>query len=225
MIVAIHQPNYLPHLGFFHKLMRCDVFVIYDIAQFSKNDFHNRNRIKTPAGPLWITVPVRAPHGVPLRNIEIDTSKNWPEKHARSLQANYSRAEYFHELYHPLVGVFTARWSKLADLNISLVRKIQTWLDLPAELVLSSSLDPPEGLTATERIVWLVKAVGGKTYLSGPGGRDYLERSRFQEVQLVYDDYRPSPYDQLFGEFVPNLSVVDSLFNCGAEGTRQILAE
>lgn len=224
MIVAIHQPNYLPHLGFFHKLGGCDVFIVYDVAQFSKNDFHNRNKIKTPRGPLWITVPVRAPHAKPLRAIEIDNSTAWPEKHALSLRANYSRTQHFRDFYDPLTKILTGHWDGLSELNVALIRQIKDWLDLPAELVLSSSLNPPEGLKASERILWLVRAVGGSAYLSGPGGRDYLEPRKFEDLQLVYDLFRSPSYPQLFGEFVPNLSVVDTLFNCGAKGTRSLLA-
>lgn len=224
MIVAIHQPNYLPYLGFFHKLAESDVLVLYDTAQFSKNEYHNRNRIKTPRGSQWITVPVHSPFGKAIRDVEIDRSKPWAEKHLLSLRANYSRAPHFATLIGILSEHLGAKWTRLADLNSTLVRRLAELLGVRAKLVHASALSIRPGLSPTEKILEMVRSVGGTTYLSGPGGRNYLEVSRFTEIELAYDDFIHPEYPQLFGPFVPSLSVVDAIFNCGVDRVRSMLA-
>lgn len=223
MIVAAHQPNYLPYLGFFHKMWCADVFIVYDTAQFSKNDFHNRNRIKTPKGPQWLTVPVEAPAGRAIREVDIDNSRDWADRHTRSLQANYARAPQFDESFDELATILRRPWSRLADLNRALIEKVKGFLDLRADLVLASSLDVPGDLPPTEKLVAMVRGVGGSVYLSGIGGRDYLSPEAFSDIRLEYDRFEHPTYPQPFGAFVPNLSALDALFVRGAAETRRLL--
>ena len=223
MIVSIHQPNYLPYLGIFHKMLRSDVFVLYDTAQFSKNDFHNRNRIKTPKGPRWLTVPVRSPGKKAIRDVEIDDSVPWAKKHAQTLEANYARASHFDAHWPTISHLLPKPWAKLCDLNIRFLEELRAWLNLRAELVRGSTLGVPPELSPTEKLVYMVRAVGGTAYLSGPGGRDYLVPKAFGDVRLVFDEFRHPVYPQLFGPFEPNLSVIDAVLNCGASETRRLL--
>jgi len=215
MIVAIHQPNYLPYLGFFHKMAKSDVFVLYDTAQYSKNEFHNRNRIKTPRGGQLLTVPVRRGGPEPLAQVEISRERPWAAQHLKTLEANYSRAPYFHNLEPDLASILSRDWSLLADLNSQLVGRIAQWLSLSARIVRASTLPQPPTDDPTEKLIHYTRSVGGSTYLSGPGGRNYLKEAMFKDIRLEYTVYNPRPYRQMFGDFVPNLSVVDALFNTG----------
>jgi len=222
--VAIHQPNFLPYLGFFHKLARADVFVMYYTAQFSKNEYHNRNRIKTPRGPQWLTVPVRGHRRTVLRDVEIARGKDWADRHRRTLEANYARARAYGTYADELNRILGKRWTRLVELNLSLLAVVARWLSLGTRVVRASTLAAPGSEDPTEAILQMTRQCGGTTYLSGPGGRRYLRADAFQDVHLEYDAFVARPYRQLFGDFVPNLSVVDALFNLG-EQARELIDE
>ncbi len=214
--VAIHQPNFLPYPGFFSKMLQADVFVLYDTAQFSRREYHNRNRIKTSQGVRWITVPVRVSGFSPISGVEIDNAQHWQRKIWRSLEVNYGRAPYFDSYAPELKRLLDERsWARLADLNCELIRLLKKLLAIDARLVLASNLVPAAGGDATARLVNLTRAAGGDTYISGPGGRHYLDTTKFREVRLEYADHTAVAYPQLWGAFVPNLCIVDALMNCG----------
>ena len=221
--VAIHQPNYLPYFGFFHKMARSDWFVLYDTAQFSKNEFQNRNRIKTATGISWLTVPVERGSFRPIRSVRISSNTEWAEKHMRSLEANYRRAPFFASYEAELGAVLRRNWTFLAELNAALIGLISRWLSIDARILNASELPPPTTQDPTERLVEITRACKGEIYLSGTGGRRYLKEDAFSDVTLEYDDFRPKPYTQVFGAFVPNLSVVDAILNCG-DAARGLLA-
>ena len=214
MIVSIHQPNYLPYLGFFHKMANSDVLVLYDTAQFSKNDYHNRNRIKTPRGAEWLTVPVRRPL---LRTIgEIEVARGpWPEKHRMTLEANYRRSPFFFSFINELSSEWSRTGALLALMNAGLIARVARWLKIETRVIPASRLSVAETTNPTEKILHLVEECGGDTYLSGQGGRSYLDESKFSRIALRYDPFVVSEYPQQFGTFVPNLSIVDAIFNCG----------
>jgi hypothetical protein len=224
MIVAIHQPNFLPWLGYFYKMMCCDVFIVLDDAQYTKNGFINRNRIKTPQGELWLTIPVSPAFGTKICDVAVRHS-DWPAKALKMLRANYGRARHFGDFIPALEAIFHERPGRLAATNIALIRAMVSWFNLNCRLVFASELDV-EG-HGDQRLIGLVKAVGGTTYLSGYGGRKYQIDAGFsdQGLECRYYDFSPPTYRQLWGEFIPGLSVVDALFNCGAEGTRALLRQ
>jgi len=220
-VVAVHQPNYLPYLGFFHKMNRADVFVLYDTAEYSKNGLTNRNRIKTANGVQWLTVPVQKASSRPIKDVEI-ASGVWAMKHAKSLQANYQRARYFSTYFPELKSILMREWANVSSLNAALIECLRRWLSIETTLVLASTLPPPQEDDATEKILHITQACGGSVYLSGPRGKDYLDTGKFRDIRLEYDVFHPRPYPQLHGAFIPNLSAVDALFNCG-DGTRELL--
>lgn len=220
MIVSVHQPNYLPYLGLFHKMANSDILILYDTAQFSKNEFHNRNLIRTPKGVEWLTVPVSRSGLRPINEVSISYSIPWPKKHLGALEANYAQAPFYHTYEKDLAMTLSSRWDLLADMNIALIRKIAKWLMLDTRLIRSSELPPPSTRNPTEKLIHLVEVCGGTQYLSGPGGHAYLEETMFRTLRLAYDSYEPRPYRQRFGQFIPNLSVVDALMNCGEESRR-----
>ncbi len=215
MIVAIHQPNYLPYLGFFHKMALADCFVLYDTAQFSKNDFHNRNRIKTPRGSMWLTVPVVRQGRREIREVEIDTSRPWARRHWQAIHANLSRAPHFDSYDQELRRVFEGSWDRLASLNERLASQLAAWFGIKTPIMRASELDIPTGLSPSRRLAAIAERVGGTEYLSGPGGVEYLDPSAFSEIELLLQDFRHPEYPQLWGPFLPNLCALDLLCNVG----------
>ena len=228
-VVAIHQPNFLPWLGWFDKLARCDLFVLLDATQFprtSRGTWLNRVRILVGGGPRWATVPViRSGRGVQdFRDVRVDDEQPWREKLLRTLELNYARAPHF-EAHFPLVReALLEPTDVLVELNERALRRLARALELDdSRFVRASSLGA--GGRATDLLVELTRAAGGTTYLSGGGAGGYQDDERFGEagLELVYQRFEERPYQQLADEFVPGLSVLDALFSVGAERTRALL--
>ena len=216
MICAIHQPQYLPYLGFFDKMKRSDIFVFLDDCQFKKNEWQNRNRIRTKDGWQWITVPVRYRFGEEIREIEINNNTNWRHKHLQSLLTNYGKTPCFKEYIDFFKETYKRGWEFLVDINLHFIGYLMGALGIKTKTVLSSQLDIKT--TGTRRLIDITKKVGADTYLSGPGGREYLEIGEFKEagIKLIFQEFKHPEYKQQFEGFIPNLSVVDFLFNCGS---------
>jgi hypothetical protein len=217
MIVAVHQPNYLPYLGFFDKMRQADVFVIHDDAQFTDSEFIHRNRIRIYNGWKWLTVPVfKEPVAIRDVRIKSDAVNNapvWSKAHFREICANYKKTPYYDVYARELEEIYQRGYERLIDLNMRLIRVLMKAFDINVELVFSSTL----GLESksTQKLVDIVHAVGGDVYLSGGGGRKYLDESLFKDVKLVYQDFRHPVYEQRYPGFVPNMSAIDALFNTG----------
>jgi hypothetical protein len=221
LIVAIHQPNYIPGVIYFAKIVRSDIFILLDTVQYSKGNWTNRNRIKSSHGEVMLTVPIITKNRS-LQNIyEVCINPhelNWHKKHLKSLQQNYGRAPYYSQYLPIFEAILSRGWKSLADLNIRIIREICALLHLPAKLIRASDL-PPTKLSSTDLLVHLTREVGGDAYLSGQGGRKYMEPEKFtaNRVKLIFSKFSPQPYRQEFGAFISNLSIVDLLFNEGPE--------
>ena len=217
MRVAIHQPHYLPWLGQFDKIDQADCFVLLDTAQFTKHDWQNRNRIKTVAGPQWLTVPVRQRFQQPIGEAAIDNGVTWARQHWRALVSAYQGAPGFAPHRPFFEALYGATWRRLLDLNLETFRYLAGALGLTTRILLASSLDARG--TATDRLVSICRALGADTYVAGAGGRGYMDLGRFEQagIAVVFQEFACPTYPQRFGPFVPNLSIVDLLFNCGAE--------
>jgi len=215
-IVAVHQPNYMPWLGYFDKMLACDDFIFLDDALTSNNSFINRNRIKQHGGELWLTIPCRQHLSDPINQVTYADAK-WPKKHLKTIQQYYGKAKYFKDYFPTLEAILTAPPAKLAELNIKLIRQFADWLGIRCATHLSSDLRP-EG-TSDDRLVSLVQLLRGHVYLSGKGGANYQSEEKYRQagIRLVYQSFRPPTYPQLGGEFVLGLSVLDLLFNCGPD--------
>lgn len=205
-------------MGYVDKLDRADIFVLLDNVQFKKNEWQNRNRIKGAKGAQWLTVPVSFHFGDKIRDVSICRHHNWPHQHLRALGTCYGRATHFDETFNFCKSLIDYPWQKLSDLNVALLRSLTRTLGTTTRILLASDLDP---LTEDRdgRLVELCQHLGADTYLAGHGGRGYmhLERYRSAGIEVVFQDYRHPSYPQLFGEFVPQLSVLDLLFNCGPD--------
>ena len=226
-LVAIHQPNFFPWLGYFDKLARADVFVLLDDAQFPKKGgtWVNRVRLLVNENPAWVTVPVvRSYHGVrEIREMRIDEQTPWRDKLMATLQASYGRAPHADEVMPLLTELIANRTDELSEYNRAAIVALAGALGLETELVLSSSLGATS--QATERLIELVRAVGGTAYLSGGGAEGYQQDELFSAagLELVQQGFEPPTYPQPVSEHVPGLSVIDALFACGVEGTRGLL--
>jgi len=220
MIVTIHQPNYLPYLGFFDKMARSDIFVIYDDAQFNKSDFQHRNRIRIYHGWKWLTVPVEKKQK-PLNRIriknEVTTWKGfkWSEDHFNNIRDNYKDTPYYSVYEEEIKRIYQKTHDKLVELNMNLINFLRKVFDIDVKVVFSSEL----GFTSksSQRLVEIVEALGGDVYLSGPKGRDYLNASLFEKkgIKVRFQNFKHPVYKQRYEGFVPNMSAIDALFNVG----------
>lgn len=225
MILAAHQPNYLPWCGYFYKMAHCDVFVILDDVQFTKNSYQNRTRIKSPKGPVWLTQPVlhsgRAWQATDA--VEFDGRADWRGKHIKTVAANYARSAHASDMFPVCRNWLGGSSPLLAETNTRIIRDVARLLGLGTEIVLSSKLGV--ALTKADRLVEICRLLGARTYLSGQGARSYQEEEQFRAhgIGLLYSDFTPRKYPQLWGEFVPGLSILDALFNLGAPATAELL--
>jgi hypothetical protein len=220
MIAAGHQPNYLPWLGFFDKMLHSDVFIIEDNVQYEQQGFTNRNKIKTPNGVKWLTVPVEhTGQSLPINKVRIakNAEPDWAKRHWLSLKHHYNKAPFWSEYCVFFEETYSQEWTLLVDLNMHLIKGLMGFLKIETPLVLASSL----GVTGekSELVLAQCKALGATVQLSGSGARDYLNVKLFEKegIKVVFQDFKYPEYNQVYGDFVPNLSVVDYLFCTGGE--------
>ena len=215
-MLCAHQPAYLPWLGYFDRIRRCELFVFLDNVQFERNSFTNRNRIKTPQGPQWLTVPVlqKGHLSSDMRETRIDNTQRWRERHLRSIAQNYRRAPRFEENFPKLEQLLAQPQELLADMCFEQLAFWLGELGIRARVVRASSLPPMR--RKSELVLDLCRHFGADHYLSGPLGRDYLDEPAFAAhgIALSYHQFQPLPYPQLHGEFVPGLAVLDWWMNC-----------
>jgi WbqC-like protein family len=217
--VAISQPSYLPWSGFFDLIDQVDQFVLLDDAQFVKQSWHQRNRIKSPSGLLWLTVPVvfRGLLGQPISDVAIRDAQFW-EKHARAVEVNYGRALYFERYYPHLKQILKdgSSGGNLSELNIALITWLAEELNISTRLVRCSTFHLEE--RRSPKLVSICKLLGASDYVS-PRSADYLlqDNELFVDagVKVWFQNYTHPIYDQRFPPFVPYASVLDLLFNQG----------
>lgn len=230
-IVAIHQPNFFPWLGYFDKIARSDVFIFLDDVQYQKTGGAWSNRVKMRVGgkAQWVTAPIkRAFHGVAsINQFEWADEQPWRKKFLKTLQANYGRAPFFRETMELLVPLVQHRESNLARYNIHAVRAIATYFDLRHAHCVSSSTLSASG-EGTDLLIDIIRKVGGTAYLCGGGASGYQDDERFSgaSVDLVYQDFVHPVYAQTGGgDFLSGLSIIDALMNCGRTKTRRMIGE
>ena len=216
MIVAVHQPQYLPWLGYFDKIRQADIFCYLDSVQYKKNDWQNRNRIKTSQGWQWLTVPVRFQFPEKICDVKINPMVNWRKKHLQSLVTNYRRAPYFEKYFQVYEQIYSEDWEFVSELNIHFIERLAEALGLSQKpAVRSSQLELRED--PTDRLIDICRAVEADTYLAGQDGMNYMDLERFKDngIEVIIQDFKHPIYPQMFNEFQSHMSVVDLLFNCG----------
>ena len=210
------QSSYIPWRGYFDLIDDVDRFVFYDDVQYSKGSWRNRNRIKTPRGLAWITVPVRHKGLAQLIcDTEIDFGVAWEERQLGQLREAYAEAPYFRQALSFLESALARKFRTISELNVFLVKELCAYLGIRTELVTSSQY-PVQG-AKTERLLALLKAAGATAYVSGPTAKDYLVESEFGAagIELEYKSYDYAPYPQKWGAFEGAVTVLDLIANCG----------
>ncbi|MBK8502195.1 MAG: WbqC family protein [Saprospiraceae bacterium] len=193
MKIGIHQPNFIPWLGYFHKISLVDTFILYDTAQYTKNSFINRNKLVINNLPRWTTIPVlyKGFSHLKINEIRIDHERFNPEKILKTIRQEYSKYPYFENYFNQFEKILwlATEHQSLSQLNENLIRWVCDKLNIKTRLINASSL-PVHGSNTTERIVEMCKYCGGKFYFSGSGGKKYLKEELFEEegIKLEYFD-------------------------------------
>lgn len=221
MKIAIHQPHYLPWLGYFAKWAAADLFVFLDTVQYEKNGWQNRNRIKTSDGPRWLTVPVHARLGMAIRDVTIDSSQPWCARHFRAIDHAYAGAPSWPRHRDALQSFYDREWERLAPLAVESARWLAGALgvSVPTRLASELAVGDASRPDATARLVTICRAVGADTYLAGRDGALYLDANQFASagITVATQRYDHPPYAQRHGEFAPFLSALDLLLMHGDE--------
>lgn len=226
-LVVIHQPDFMPYLGFFDRLMKADLYVILDNVQFvsySSRSWMNRDKIKTANGEKWLTVGVcKEPRKTPINQIMLLEDGKWRTSNLNLLRENYRKTPYYSEIMPYIEKLYSFECERMMDFNLESIKMLMELLDIKIEMVAASDLNPQGKNNAM--IVDIMKKVGCHRYLSGIGARDYYEPEIYKnaDIEVVWQKFEPPVYPQPFGEFIPYLSSIDMLFNCGIEGSRKIL--
>lgn len=229
IVVAIHQPNFMPWLGYFHKIAMSDIFIFFDDVQFPRSkSFVNRVLIKMNNGPNWLTIPIKGKSELkPICEVAINYELKWQQKMVKSIELSYKKAKYFDWLFPELQEHLVATPPLLAEFNITLIKFLSTKLGLNKTFRNSSAV-PYEGDNSTQdRIQQLVTAAQGNTYVTGKGAGSmrYINSDDFtaRNITLQFQEFEHPQYPQLFGPFEPSLSVIDLLFNCGPASLQVLL--
>lgn len=229
--VAIHQPNFFPWLGYFDKIARSDVFIFLDHVQYQKTGGMWSNRVQLLIGGTarWITAPLdRGFHGVkPVNAVEFLAHHPWRQKFVKTLAANYAKAPFFSEILRFVEPLIVSSEENLARYNTTAILAICEKLAIPTSNICSSSRIKCDG-QSNEMLISLVRAVGGNSYMCGGGAAGYQDVAVFSAaaMDLVYQNFKHPVYEQRTGhDFIPGLSIIDALMNCGFSGVKSMLRE
>ena len=219
MILSGQQPNYLPWIGFFHKVSMSDKFIFVDTVQFNKKHVTNRNKIKTANGWQWLTVPVltKGKFEQKVSEVKINNAVPWQRKQWKAIKLNYGKAPYFSKHGQFFKEIYQKRWENLSELNEIIIRYIFDVLGIKVEIFKASEINPVGEKTML--LIDMCKKVGADTYLSGTGAMKYVDHELFKQHGLnhIFQDFQHPVYKQLHGEFLPNMSIIDLLFSHGPE--------
>ena len=215
--VSIHQPCYVPYLGIFYKIWQSDVFAFLDDAQYSNGYVFDWNRIKTPQGECRLKVPTARRFGQKLTEVTPKDFLGWKDKHLKTIWMNYRKAPHFSEVFSDFSDCILSEYGNLAELNMATMKLFINKFGWKIPVLRSSDMKLDS--KAEARVIEIVKRVGGDTYLSGVGGRNYQSEDHFLSagIKLIYADFRPLEYRQQWGDFIPNMSVLDYCMNEGYE--------
>ena len=217
MLVTIHQPQFLPWLGYLDKIDQADAFMMLDTVQFKKNEWQNRNRIRTAKGWQWLTVPVLQHFGQRIDEVLINPTAAWKAQHLRALDMHYARAPYRNRYLAQLRELYAAPWNKLSDLNEATVQWLLEAYGITTPV--HRAADYAARDEPTDRLIDLCRAVGATQYLAGPGAEHYMDTPRFESssVRLNLQVFHHPIYRQVYEPFEPNLSALDLLLMQGPE--------
>lgn len=224
-VVCIHQPDFIPWLGFFDRLVKSDVFIILDNVQFIRRGWHHRDKIKSTNGAEWLTIPIKKSGKFDqlIKDVAINNEDQlWSAKHIKTIQSAYGRAPFFDTFAPKIIEIYRQHHDHLVSLNMAFLAFALDVLEISIPIYLASDLKI-DG-RSTERLVNLTKAVDGDTYLTGFGSKNYLEEELFHtaNIRVAWQQFDPPSYPQLHGAFIENLSFIDAFMNCG-DGVKDFL--
>ena len=225
--VVISQSNYIPWRGFFDLIASADEFVMYDDMQYTRRDWRNKNYIKTPSGLQRLTVPVKVKgkYFQTIRDTEIGEGK-WKKDHLKAIYLNYSKAPHFEEVISWVEPIYLKEYTHLFQINHAFIKAICNYLGINTIINDSSNFKLKDG--KTDRLIDLCKQLKADEYITAPAAKNYIEESKFKDsnIKLTWYSYSGySDYEQLWGEFTPQVSVLDLLFNCGVNSNRYMKHE
>lgn len=221
MKVAINQSNYISWKGYFDMIKNVDLFILYDDVQYTRRDWRNRNKIKASHGLQWLTIPVNVKGKYHQKIKEVTISdKTWNIRHLNTLKVAYSKSKFFKDVFPFVEGMYLeATHHNLSEINFHVITSICNYLDINTKIVFSSEFDLTEQ-DRTKRLVDICRQASATEYISGPLAKDYITKAEFdaRNIKLNWMSYDNYPiYDQLHGDFVHKVSILDLLFNCGKE--------
>ena len=224
---VILQPSYIPWRGYFHQIVKADIFVFYDDVQYDTRGWRNRNRIKTPQGTRWLTIPVHSHAAqiehIPINQIRISWERPWNEEHWRTIEYAYHKAPFFSTYAPAIHELYTDHPELLADFTIETTVRISQLLGITRTRFVRSSSLAVEG-RKTDRLVNILLLLEADHYISGPSARDYIEPDKFKTagIELEFMEYNYPEYPQLYPPYDPQVSILDLLFNTGLEAGKYI---
>ncbi|MBX9829361.1 MAG: WbqC family protein [Xanthobacteraceae bacterium] len=226
LVVSIHQPAYLPWLGYLDRIQRSDVFVFLDNVQFQRNSFQNRNKVRTAQGWTWLTVPLltKGHTGGVLADIAIDPVQHWQRKHLATIAQSYAGAPFHDRVMSWLAPFYGQEWSRLADLCWAMLEAHLKQLGITTRLVRARDMED-HGERKSHLVLDLCRQLGATAYISGPQGRGYIDEASFASagIELRYDDYRHPVYQQVHGGFESHMAAIDLMMN--VEDPMRVLKE
>ncbi|MCC7303024.1 MAG: WbqC family protein [Bacteroidia bacterium] len=226
MRAVIHQPDFMPYIGFFHRLLHADQWIVFDHVQFLSNSksWHHRDKIKSAHGERWLTVSVKkCPQKTPINEVLLSDTTDWRSDNLNLIRQDYRQSAWFNEIFPRIEKLYSTPCERLVEFNILSIEMLMEMFDVRISTVLSSSLSP-EG-AKNELLIDLLSKVGADEYLSGVGAKDYLRPELFDQagIKLLIQQFTHPVYPQINGDFIPFLSSIDILFNCGIEKSSAII--
>lgn len=222
--VTIHQPNYLPWLGFFAKVKRADCLVILDNVGFNREGITHRNKIRVANEWSWLTIPVaKSPLGTPINEIKLSDDK-WKRKHWKTIKENYNKTDYFNTYEGFFENLYQEDYEYICQINEKIIFYLLNSFGIDVEVVKASSLFNNSEVKKTDLLIEILKEVGAETYISGSSGRNYLEREKFKDcgIDLEFYEFSHPVYKQKYPGFEPGMAAIDMLFNLGEKSRRLI---
>lgn len=227
--VVIHQPDFMPYIGFFHRFLKSDLYVVLDNVQYSNGSsksLQNRDKVKGIDGEEWLTICVQKTRlHTKINEVLLSKNVDWKEKNIAIIKKNYKDTKYFSEIWTYIEKLYQHECEKMMDFNLKSIEILMELFDVKTEIILASTLNP-QG-KSNELIVDILKKVNANTYISGVGAKDYYDPKLYNDanIKIIWQDFKHPIYPQLYGTFMPYLSSIDLLFNCGIEESRKIIRD
>lgn len=225
MIVTMHQPNYLPWIGFFSKIAHSDCLIITDILQYTRHSVTNRNKVRTAEGSCYLTVPINKKfHGSRICDVPLPVDKTWQERHWRSIIHHYSKTRYFANYQDFFEKLYRKDFEYIWQINEEIILYLIQCFEIGTKVIKSSNMNVAPELEKTDLMIAMLEIVGADIYLSGPSGRDYLEQEKFPQhnIGLKFFKFQHPVYSQRYPGFQPNMAAIDLLFNMGPQASEII---